>query len=278
MDQAVQIADEFLDGDKLIVYTEGANTKRIDYRCKRPGLFEKGKLVVLVDELSASASEVVAGALQEWCRATIIGRRTFGKGLVQEQFSLGDGSAIRLTIARYYTPLGRSIQRSYEKGRKVYMDELWQRYSNGELRVRDSNKISNGKVYLTVCKDTVYGGGGIMPDLFVSIDTVEQGMNSLSSSSYLASFVYHYYLQNRKQLDQYTSATDFAQRFDASGMWEGFFRKDQSPKIIMDWEKKIILQRMKAILARYKWRDTGFYAVLNSNDAVIQKALEKINQ
>jgi carboxyl-terminal processing protease len=135
MNEAVDIADEFLDGDKLVVYTEGVNSPKREYRCKRPGIFETGKLVVLVDELSASASEVLAGALQDWCRAKIIGRRTFGKGLVQEQYPLGDGSALRLTVARYYTPLGRSIQRSYEKGKKVYMDELWQRYSNGELLV-----------------------------------------------------------------------------------------------------------------------------------------------
>ena len=125
MNEAVDIADEFLDGDKLVVYTEGVNNKKREYRCKRPGLFETGKLVVLVDEFSASASEVLAGALQDWCRATIIGRRTFGKGLVQEQYPLGDGSALRLTVARYYTPLGRSIQRSYEKGKKIYMDEVF---------------------------------------------------------------------------------------------------------------------------------------------------------
>ena len=118
MNEAIDMADEFLDGDKLVVYTEGVNSKKREYRCKRPGLFEKGKLVVLVDELSASASEVVAGALQDWDKAAIIGRRTFGKGLVQEQYDLSDGSAIRLTVARYYTPLGRSIQRPYDKGRK----------------------------------------------------------------------------------------------------------------------------------------------------------------
>ncbi|MEO7984844.1 MAG: S41 family peptidase, partial [Bacteroidota bacterium] len=114
INEAVDMADEFLEGDKLVVYTEGVNSKKREYRCKRPGLFEKGKLVLLVDELTASASEILAGALQDWCRATIIGRRTFGKGLVQEQYPLSDGSAIRLTIARYYTPLGRSIQRSYQ--------------------------------------------------------------------------------------------------------------------------------------------------------------------
>ena len=145
MNEAIDMADEFLDGDKLVVYTEGTNSKKREYRCKRPGFLKKENLSVLVDELSASASEVLAGALQDWDRADIIGRRTFGKGLVQEQYDLSDGSAIRLTVARYYTPLGRSIQRSYDKGKKVYMDEIWERFSNGEALYADSNKINNGK-------------------------------------------------------------------------------------------------------------------------------------
>jgi carboxyl-terminal processing protease len=171
MNEAVDMADEFLEGDKLIVYTEGVNSKKREYRCKRGGLFEKGKLTILVDELSASASEVLCGALQDWDRATIIGRRTFGKGLVQEQYGLSDGSAIRLTVARYYTPLGRSIQRSYEKGKKVYMDDLWERFSDGELLSADSNKISNGQKFKTLAGRILYGGGGIMPDIFVPLDT-----------------------------------------------------------------------------------------------------------
>ncbi|TMI87333.1 MAG: S41 family peptidase, partial [Bacteroidetes bacterium] len=140
MNEAVEIADEFLSDDKLVVYTQGANVERIDYKCRRPGLFEQGGLVVLVDELSASASEVLAGALQDWCRATIIGRRTFGKGLVQQQYSLSDGGAIRLTVARYYTPKGRSIQRSYQNGKEKYLEEIADRYENGEVNHLDTAK------------------------------------------------------------------------------------------------------------------------------------------
>jgi carboxyl-terminal processing protease len=279
MNEAVDMADEFLDGDKLVVYTEGVNSKKREYRCKRPGIFETGKLVVLVDEFSASASEVLAGALQDWCRAKIIGRRTFGKGLVQEQYPLGDGSAIRLTVARYYTPLGRSIQRSYQKGKKVYIDEVLQRHENGELLYADSNKIMNGKVFITNCRDTVYGGGGIMPNVFVPIDTTFYGqkLNTLVAGNSLSSFVYNYYLQHSKQMEQYNSAEDFANRFNASELWDGFVNDPESSKDLKNLnahEKDLIQLRLKALLARYKWRSEGFYQVLNSEDPAIKKALE----
>lgn len=279
MNEAVDIADEFLDGDKLIVYTQGFNNKKREYRCKRPGIFETGKLVVLVDEFSASASEVLAGALQEWCRATIIGRRTFGKGLVQEQYSLGDGSALRLTIARYFTPLGRSIQRSYEKGKKFYLDEMMQRLSNGELLYADSNKFMNGKHYITSCRDTVFGGGGIMPNIFIPIDTTffEQKLNSLIAGNSLSSFVYNYYLLNRKQMEQYKSPEEFAGNFNAAVLWDGFIKYPGTSFDFMklnDNEKKLIQVRLKALLARYKWSSKGFYEVLNNNDLAVKKALE----
>ncbi len=284
MDEAVDIADEFLDGDKLIVYTEGVNSKKMEYRCKRPGLFEKGKLVVLVDELSASASEVLAGALQDWCRATIIGRRTFGKGLVQKQYPLSDGAAIRLTVARYYTPLGRSIQRSYEGGKKVYMDELWDRFNKGEMLSADSIKMHNtGKRFYTTCKDTLFGGDGITPNLFVPFDTSRSLQRTfiLINNSQFSHYVYNYYLQHRQQFNQYPSAGDYIQQFRNNGdLWEGLLKYTSGDTINFAYtspkEKELLELRLKALLARYKWRNSGFYQVLNSDDPVVKKAMEVI--
>lgn len=277
MNEAVDMADEFLDGDKLVVYTEGVNSKKREYRCKRPGLFEKGKLVLLVDELSASASEVLAGALQDWCRATIIGRRTFGKGLVQEQYPLSDGSALRLTVARYYTPLGRSIQRSYEKGKKVYMDDLWNRYNSGEMLSLDSIKNHNGgQRFTTGCKDTLYGGDGITPNVFVPIDTLlyKKNINDLFAGNDLSKYAYLYYLVHTKEINQYKSAADFNLLFNTDNIWNDFSNKVLGSKIVTEKEKKVLQLRLKAMVARFKWRNSGFYQVLNNDDVVVKKALE----
>lgn len=285
MNEAIDMADEFLDNDKLIVYTEGANNPKTEYRCKRPGLFETGKLVVLVNELSASASEVLTGALQDWDRATIIGRRTFGKGLVQQQFELSDGSALRLVIARYYTPLGRSIQRPYDKGKKNYMDELWQRYSNGQELYADSNKINNGKQYKTNSGKIVYGGGGIMPDIFVPIDTAAypDAVNKLLIDGSFNNFVYRYYLQHKPQMDSYKSADDYNQRFaymdDMWNQFSGFASADSANlKTVSAKQKEALEERLKASLARFKWRNYGMYQVLNNNDPVVMKALEELKK
>lgn len=281
MNEAVDIADEFLDNDKLIVYTSGNNSPRREYRAKRKGEFEIGKLVVLVDELSASASEVLSGALQDWERATIIGRRTFGKGLVQEQYTLSDGAAIRLTVARYYTPLGRSIQRAYDKGKKIYMDELWERYSNGESINADSNKIINGKEFKTRSGKIVYGGGGIMPDIFVPLDTgsYQRSISKLLANGTFNRFVYDYYLQNKSLIEKYSSAADYTKKFNSgSEMWtklKQYVSKDSVNFDSVPANDKLALQkRLKALLARFKWRNEGFYKVLNADDSVIVKALD----
>jgi carboxyl-terminal processing protease len=280
MNEAVDMADEFLGGDKLIVYTEGVNNKKREYHCKRPGIFEKGNLVILTDELTASASEVLTGALQDWCRAKVIGRRTFGKGLVMEQFPLKDGSALRLTTARYYTPLGRCIQRSYEKGKKVYMDEVWERYSNGEMFYADSNKTVHGPAYLTMCKDTVYGGEGIMPDIFVPLDTVlyQKEINKALYSSSLSNFAFNYYLQHKKEMEQYSSLKDFVLQFDAASLFQNFSATGQLPKVVTKAVADRIMLQFKAMLARFRWRSAGYYQVLNTDDKELNKALEVIRK
>lgn len=287
MDEATNMADEFLNSDKLIVYTEGTNKPKREVRCRRPGLFEQesDKLIVLVDELSASASEVLAGALQDWCRAKIIGRRTFGKGLVQEQFELQDGSAIRLTVARYYTPLGRSIQRPYDKGKKVYMDEISERFQNGEVLYADSNKVSNGKQFKTNCGDIVYGGGGIMPNIFVPIDTAAypRAINRLLIDGSFNSFVYGYYLKHKQQMESYKSADDYNKHFtNTDEMWNQFavvaLQDSVDINLVSPKHKASLQERLKAYLARFRWRSNGLYQVLNNDDAAVLKALEEMKK
>ncbi|HUQ96430.1 MAG TPA: S41 family peptidase [Chitinophagaceae bacterium] len=283
--QATDIADEFLDGDKLIVYTEGTNTAKHEYRAKKEGVFEKGKLSVLVDELTASASEILAGALQDWDRAQIVGRRSFGKGLVQEQYGLSDGSALRLTVARYYTPLGRSIQRPYDKGKKIYMDELYERYEKGELMSADSIHINTGKPYKTGGGKTVYGGGGIMPDVFVPIDSslLIHSITRLYLDGRFNNFVYQYYTQHLPDWQQYKTPADFVSKYtNGADAWKGlvaYAAKDSiNLKNIPAADRKEIEDRIKAYLARFRWRTQGFYQVSNATDKVIEQALQHMAQ
>lgn len=283
MNEAFEMADEFLEGDKLVVFTEGANSRKREFRCKRPGLFEQGRLILLVDELSASASEVLAGALQDWDRATIVGRRTFGKGLVQEQYDLSDGSAIRLTVARYYTPLGRSIQRPYDKGKKVYMDEIWERYSNGEALNQDSVKLPTGKSYRTNNGKLVYGGGGIMPDIFVPLDTTgfPGGITNLILDGTFNSFVYQYYLAHKAGVNAFKSAGEFSRRFDRGHeMWKEFVSRYSTDSLdlaaISGIQRESLERRLQAYLARFRWRTTGFYQVLNEDDVMVARARREL--
>jgi len=285
MREAVAIADQFLDDEKLVVYTQGANVPRIDYKCRTPGLFEQGGLVVLVDELSASASEVLAGALQDWCRATIVGRRTFGKGLVQEQYSLSDGGAIRLTIARYYTPKGRSIQRSYQSGKEKYLEEIADRYENGEVTHLDTSKVINGKIYKTQCGDTVYGGGGITPKYFVGLDTgsLHRNVTKLYLSGSLSNFMYIYYIRHMDEINKFNTPQDFTAHYnDLEDMWQelvAYAAKDSIDlREVSPADKDYLQKRIKAQLARYKWRAKGYYEVINGDDPAIKKALEVLEK
>ena len=282
LQEAVQIADEFLDGQKLIVYTQGNKMRREDYTAKRPGLFEKGKLIILIDELSASASEVLAGALQDWDRATIMGRRSFGKGLVQEQYQLSDGSALRLTVARYYTPLDRSIQKPYSKGVDEYNRELYDRFHNGEVLNGDTSKTGHGPAYKTEGGRVVYGGGGITPDVFVALDSsiLVSDISDAYPASRLNIFLYRYYLNNRNQLATYKTPADFNKRFNAETLWEPLvsFAKKDSVDIagITSGYKDVFLHRLKANLSRQLWRTEGFFEVWNSTDPVVRRAVEEM--
>lgn len=280
--EATNIADEFIDDTKMIVYTKGDKVAPTEIRALKDGLFEKGKLVVLIDETSASASEILAGALQDWDRATIIGRRSFGKGLVQQQFPLSDGGALRLTVARYYTPLGRSVQKSYAGGKDKYEEELMHRFEDGEVVHGDTTNPS-GKAYKTPGGRLVYGGGGITPDIFIPLDTTSQphAVIQLYMKNTLNDFVYHYFLQNRSSFANLKTPQDLFNQFKPGEKeWNelvSFAKKDSvnlAPVSII--AKTSLLEKMQALLARQIWRTQGYYEIDNHFDDVVQKALEVV--
>jgi len=284
LDAATRIADELLDGDKLILYTQGKSYPRTDYKCEKPGLFEKGELAILTDEGSASASEILAGAVQDWDRGLIIGRRTFGKGLVQEQFDLSNGGALRLTVARYYIPSGRSIQKPYTNGREAYDEDIVNRFNHGEFLNRDSIKPTDTVPYRTAKGRVVYGGGGITPDIFIPLDTSRFSplLTEMYTRNTFANFAYQYYNKHRETFSRYQDAAAFNRQFSVSNALyndlKSFAREDNVPGLdnITAHDEREIRNRIKAMLGRQLFRTEGFYEVFNATDTMVKRAIEEL--
>ena len=224
MDPAIQIANQFLKEGQLIVYTKGRTQPRHEATATGKGEFETGDLVILIDELSASASEILAGAVQDNDRGTIIGRRSFGKGLVQEPIQFPDGSGMRLTIARYYTPTGRSIQKPYNNGFEEYYDDLNTRYNRGEFEISDSIHFSDSLKFTTPGGRTVYGGGGIMPDKFVPVDTSGISPYFLKVRPFIYQFALKYTENHRESLKRFTEPDELEKYLDKQNLLDQFTR------------------------------------------------------
>jgi carboxyl-terminal processing protease len=285
MNRAIEMADEFLSAGKLIVYTQGRSNPRMDYNATARGEFEKGKIVVLIDEGSASASEIVTGAIQDWDRGLVIGRRSFGKGLVQKTVNLNDGGAMRMTVARYYTPAGRNIQKPYEEGYESYQKDLSTRFEHGEFTVQDSIHLPDSLKFYTSNNRMVYGGGGIMPDIFVPLDTslISKYYTSVFRKGILNQFILNHLDNNRKGLMvQYPNAIAFKQNFKVDeallGKFTAFAEKEGVEKNEADLKTsdKLLRIQIKALLARNLWDLEAFYLVINDINDGYQKALEVI--
>jgi len=280
---AIRISDEFLPEKKLIVYTEG-NSRPNDYAyATSKGFYETNPLVILIDEASASASEIVAGAVQDNDRGTIVGRRSFGKGLVQEQLDFPDGSALRLTVARYHTPTGRNIQRSYANGSREYYEELHQRYVSGEMENPDSVAFSDTIKYYTPQGKVVYGGGGIMPDVYVSLkkDSRDVLFNRLISRGTLFQYAFEYTDNHRQELAKYGTVENFMEKFNVDDRLFNdllaFARKEgiELTSADLDSGKKIRIL-LKAYIGRNLYDDKGFYPVYHEVDEIFRAGVETL--
>ncbi len=281
MNAAVFLADQFLNGDELIVYTQGKARPKQEFHSTAGGLCTGIDLVILIDENSASASEILAGAIQDNDRGTIVGRRSFGKGLVQEQKPLADGSALRLTIARYYTPTGRSIQKPYSHDLHDYYADINARYLHGELENADSNKFADSLKYTTKGGKTVYGGGGIMPDIFVPIDT--SGVSDYFIDVRNRGLLYRYSLKfaddNRKVLSAFTTPREFVTYLNSQNVLRKFIAfaakegVKENPREIRVSEK-ILRVQLNAYIARNFLDNEGFYPIIEEIDNTLEKAVE----
>lgn len=283
LDAAIEMADELLVRNKLVVYTQGKNRPKTTAYSTGRGEFERGSLAILIDDWSASASEIVSGAVQDNDRGWVIGRRSFGKGLVQEQIRLADGSAVRLTVARYYTPAGRCIQKPYEGGLEKYYSEFYNRFLNGEVDGKDTVHFADSLKYKTNGGRTVYGGGGIMPDIFIPVDREGDSdyFTKLVSKGLIYQFAFDYSDEKRDYFkSQYKTTDQFIRRFTISNSLLNTFAnyaKEKGVEKDTDGLKvsgELIKTRIKAYIGRNLFSDEGFYPILNEKDKTFNKALE----
>lgn len=286
MDQAINMVNEFLPEGRMIVYSKGKAYPRSEAKSDGSGSCINTPVVVLIDEFSASASEIFSGAIQDNDRGLIIGRRSFGKGLVQQQISLKDGSAVRLTVARYFTPSGRSIQKPYVKGKaEDYEMDLVNRYKHGEIDNKDSIHVADSLKYKTLGGRTVYGGGGIMPDLFVPRDTTEYTpyLNKVINYGYLYQYAFQFTDVNRSKLKGFKTWQQMEKFLDAQNLLNDFVQFATTKKVVangkeINTSKRIILTQLKAYIIRNSLGDTGFYPMLYKDDKTVKRALEQIRK
>ena len=281
---AYDLANQFLEEKKLIVYTEGIHSPRRDYLSTTRGDFIQGNLIILIDEGSASASEIVSGAIQDWDRGVLIGRRSFGKGLVQQPFSLNDGSVIRLTTAHYYTPAGRNIQKPYKDDIKNYRNEYFKRYEKGEMFSKDSISLPDSMMMKTlVTKRKVYAGGGIMPDIFIPMDTsmYYRYFNNLVRKNVLFPFVVGFIDKNRDIIKaKYKSFDDFKLNFHVDDqVMEDLIKAGEKEKVKRDDESlkvsgAIMARQIRALVAREIYNSGSYFQIMIEDDKEVEKALE----
>lgn len=286
LEAAVGICDEFLNSGHLIVYTEGLHSPKYDYVSNDGGLFTDGQLAILINENSASASEILAGAIQDNDRGVVIGRRSFGKGLVQQQIPLSDGSALRLTVAKYFTPSGRCIQRPFEKNkREDYYVDFYERVGK-EMLNKDSIHFDDSLKYQTLRGRTVYGGGGIMPDYFIAADTSAKYIffNKCINAGLITSFALDYADANRDMLKMYRTANEFVDGFTVNDKVLGDFMAyaakngiDIDPKYA-EYSRNRVKMYLKALIGRNVVGMDAFYRVYYSDDDMIKRAVEVIHK